>query len=62
MDNEIRKINSQEEYIQLFKDFTSARKPPLVDSENDLKIFEEALKHALDVRKFEIQLYWERAK
>ena len=37
---------SQEKYKQLFK---------------DKKIREEALKQALDIRKFEIELYWKRA-
>lgn len=62
MDNELRTINSQEQYIKLFEDYKSTRKHLLKDSEIELNIFEEALKHALDVRKFEIQLYWERAK
>ena len=48
----MKQITSQESYEKLFSEAAIATSP---------KWREEALKYALDIRKFEIDLYWKRA-
>ncbi|MEL3908112.1 MAG: hypothetical protein P1P64_03760 [Treponemataceae bacterium] len=51
-------IKTKEEYLKLFQDAKKQSNKKTKKSKN--KKLKKALKHALDIRKFEIELYWKR--
>jgi ABC-type bacteriocin/lantibiotic exporter with double-glycine peptidase domain len=53
MDYDSENINSYEEYIKPYRDHKDL-------GDTDTEIIKDALKNALDIRKFEIGLYWKR--
>ena len=56
----MRKINGNDDYYQFFGNKDNNEKQD-EKKDNETKALEEALKIALDTRKFEIELYWKRA-